>query len=358
MTDTNSDQSISSRGVRERSGGRRTAVQGRPDYLARARAARMAARCWVLLTLPASLVAQSGPTPIGVGAPASLQVSPGEIVTLQVIGLKTVLREPIKASGLPLPTVLEGISVAFRVYGINLPGPPVAAPIYSIEQRPICGDETPTAPDCLLTSITIQVPAFAAIIVPRSVDFTVSENGVAGKPLLADGTRFNIRVLTTCWDRYGACQAVPLVAHADGTLVTADSPARPDEVVVIYATGLGETVPPVQSGQASPAPAPRAGHAFNLQFEFSPNAAPRPPYGNPSALPSRIKEEFIGLTPGQAGLYQINVRIPSTIPAVPPCGGSLPPQWPVRSNLTISISGDVYSGCTFGGAAICVAPRQ
>jgi uncharacterized protein (TIGR03437 family) len=304
----------------------------------------------------AGALAQSGPSIVEIGARLRQRVAPGDIVTLQVVGLKTALPGPVKASSLPLPTELAGISVAFRVYGINLPGPPRAAPIFSIEQRPICGDEFPAPPDCRLTSITIQIPLFGAIVLARRVDFAVSENGVSGKAFNASGNLGNIHVLTACsGGSSGSCfTQVPAVTHADGALVTASSPAKPGEVVVIYATGLGETVPPIPAGQATPTPAPRAYNSFHLQFNFSPNAGPGRPYGEPAALP---RPEFVGLTPGEIGVYQINVRIPDTIPPVPPCGGSVAGRWPVLSNLTITVTGDIYNN-TFDGAAICVAPPE
>jgi uncharacterized protein (TIGR03437 family) len=242
------------------------------------------------------------------------------------------------------------------VYGINLPGPAHAAPIFSIEQSPICGDEFPAQPDCTLTSITIHVPLFGAIVLTRRVGFAVSEDGVSGKAFNASGNLGNIRVLTACSSgSTGYCLAqVPAVTHADGTLLTAASPAKPGEVVVIYATGLGETVPPVPAGQVTPTPPPRAHNSFHLQFNFGPNAGPGRPYGEPAALP---KPEFVGLTPGEVGVYQINVRIPDAIPPVPPCGGSGAGRWPVLSNLTITVSGDIYND-TFDGAALCVAAPE
>jgi hypothetical protein len=124
-------------------------------------------------------------------------------------------------------------------------------------------------------------------------------------------------------------------------------------VVVIYATGLGETAPAVPPGQATPAPAPRAS-AFYIEFDFSPNAQPRRPYGDPAAL---LRPEFVGLTPGYVGLYQINVRIPDALPSVPACGGVRPERWPILSNLTINVSGNIYQN-SFDGAAICVASPQ
>ena len=71
--------------------------------------------------------------------------------------------------------------------------------------------------------------------------------------------------------------------------------------------------------------------------------------------------EFVGLTPGQVGLYQINVKLPDTFPPVDPCttasvitgtAGTLSNV--ALSNLTISFGGV----SSFDGAAICVQPPQ
>lgn len=337
------------------------------DSLKRSRAARIAAGCWALLALPGAL-AQNGPVVIGIGTTilgatdSSVYVAPGDVVTLQVFGLKTVFPEPVKASGVPLPTVLAGISVNLRMVNIKgLAGPRIAAPLFSIEQRHFCGDEVLTPPDCLLplgtlTSITIQVPIAGSVDgVHRAVMFEISENDVlsGATNFGASDTPVNIRVLTACWRPYGICERVPAVTHADGTLVTADSPAKTGEVVVIYATGLGETNPRVPAGEATPAPAPRGGSMY-LQFNFSPNAGPGPPYGDPATLP---RSESVGLTPGHVGLYQINVRIPDTIPPVPPCGPGVARSFRVSSNLTITVSANIFKN-SFDGAAICVTPPQ
>jgi len=98
-----------------------------------------------------------------------------------------------------------------------------------------------------------------------------------------------------------------MVTHADGTLVTALSPAKPGEEVVIYAFGLGYTKPFVQTGAASPAAATGGGNRkFRGPVQLLPNAAPSVPYVGPGTSPwSVVDPVFAGLTPGQVGLYQI-----------------------------------------------------
>ena len=101
----------------------------------------------------------------------------------------------------------------------------------------------------------------------------------------------------------------PVILHANNTLVTPTSPAVPGEVLVIYATGVG---------QLNNAPATGA-------------AAPTLPLATTVATPvitvggSAASVQFSGLAPGYVGLLQINVQLPSTLPA----GTGTPPTLPL-----------------------------
>jgi uncharacterized protein (TIGR03437 family) len=95
----------------------------------------------------------------------------------------------------------------------------------------------------------------------------------------------------------------------------------------------------------------------DIEFDFRPNAMPSHPYINPlTAAPLVPAPIFAGLTPGQVGLYQINVKIPDNLPPMPPCTGTSPSPLSslVETNLTIDIGGQG----SFDGAAICVQPNQ
>jgi hypothetical protein len=203
----------------------------------------------------------------------------------------------------------------------------------------------------MVTSIVGQVP-FEMSVVPLSgspqTKITVSENGTSSEGFGANPSVSDIHALKGCGSVSGPC-----VTHGDGSLVTAASPAQAGEVVVIYAYGLGPTNPAVPTGELTPTSAPVVTNHIYLQFDFSPNAGPKFPSANPLQPPVH-RPEFAGLTPGEVGLYQINVKLPDVFPAVQPCA-TPSAFWSVLSNLTIDIS-DNYG--SYDGAAICVQPPQ
>jgi uncharacterized protein (TIGR03437 family) len=114
-----------------------------------------------------------------------------------------------------------------------------------------------------------------------------------------------------------------LAAHLDGTVISANAPAHRGEVVVIYATGLGPTVPPAIPNRL---PASAAWIARLADFTVWLNGEPVPA--------ERIL--YAGISPPYAGLFQINLRVPEDAPSDPEirCGFpesmSLPGVIPIR----------------------------
>lgn len=95
-----------------------------------------------------------------------------------------------------------------------------------------------------------------------------------------------------------------IVTDASGKLIDTSNPARSGQVVVIFTTGLGSTIPTVPSGRGAPSDPP-------AQLVDGPSVLI-------GSLPARVL--FAGLTPNFVGLYQINVEIPAGTapdPAVP-----------------------------------------
>lgn len=100
---------------------------------------------WLLLVALSQALGQSGPTIVGTAYPLDQGFpAPGQVVTLQVTGLKTVLAAPVHANIVPLPLVLSGISVKVNQYARvgDFSNPTlvssVAAPLFSIVQSDGC----------------------------------------------------------------------------------------------------------------------------------------------------------------------------------------------------------------------------
>ena len=219
------------------------------------------------------------------------------------------------------------------------------------------------APDCLLSAATVQIP-FEIVLNrfsgPPSTDITTTqvtftENGISSKAFQLWPVGANIHVLTTCTTRVVNPQGLPcmpLVTHADGSMVygpftnfdKGPGLAKPGEELVMYAVGLGMTMPTVKSGQPTPISGPSGVTGIGIVFDYSANASPQNPGDSifPYAVPA-----FVGLTPGFVGLYQVNFVVPQPPPGTLPC---LSFSGRETSNLTVSIG----AGPSFDGARICV----
>jgi uncharacterized protein (TIGR03437 family) len=92
--------------------------------------------------------------------------------------------------------------------------------------------------------------------------------------------------------------------HADGSLISSASPAQAGEVVVLFATGLGRTSPDLLP-DAVASTAMSILHLSDLQVLIDGVLCP----------PSSIY--YAGVTPGFAGLYQINLKLPDALNSDP-----------------------------------------
>ena len=95
-----------------------------------------------------------------------------------------------------------------------------------------------------------------------------------------------------------------IATHGNGPPVTAAQPAQPGEVVVLHATGLGPTLPAAIPNQI---PQTAAGIVDRADFRVVLNGA--------DVDPGNI--QYAGVTPGFAGLFQINLLLPADAPENP-----------------------------------------
>jgi uncharacterized protein (TIGR03437 family) len=91
-----------------------------------------------------------------------------------------------------------------------------------------------------------------------------------------------------------------VATRPDGSVITPSSPAKPGDIVLLWATGLGVTAPPADGFQIPTAAAPLvAGANLSILLDGTPV--------DPGAI------QYAGIAPGYAGLYQINLVLPMSI---------------------------------------------
>jgi uncharacterized protein (TIGR03437 family) len=95
-----------------------------------------------------------------------------------------------------------------------------------------------------------------------------------------------------------------IAQHGDYSVINADHPAQPGEMIVVYATGLGLTHPSPLPGQIPQYPGLMA-KLDSLRITVGDAVLPA----------DRIL--YAGISPGWAGLYQINMRLPDPMGSDP-----------------------------------------
>lgn len=108
-------------------------------------------------------------------------------------------------------------------------------------------------------------------------------------------------------------------------------PATPVTIgsyLTVYALGLGPTSPPVASGAGAPSSPLATVHGTNLMFFGT---------GGLFQSPASQAPQFIGLSPGFVGLYQINVQVPADAPRGPSVPFFLQGDAGVSNSLLLNI---------------------
>src|ERR1022692_1568934 len=249
----------------------------------------------VLVALAGTVLAQSG-TPVigssGYSAPAPLTVAPGQLVTLFVPSFGGVVGASMKAPPGPLPNTLAGVSAVFR-QGSDQP-----SPIVEVQPIKACTAFDPPANSCgSILAVTVQIPFNIETLCPLCLrpislipsQIAVSVNGVQGQFSDLTAVADQVHFLTACDVTMPAWQSpltglpcAPMVTHMDGKLVSAANPTAGGEVLIAYATGLGQTNPPQTTGQPA-ATAASTLTTFAIDFNYRPNALATKPAG-PSLL--------------------------------------------------------------------------
>ncbi|MBL8213465.1 MAG: hypothetical protein JNK87_22295 [Bryobacterales bacterium] len=206
--------------------------------------------------------------------------APGSVVA--IFGEQFTNAAPVSATAVPLQTTLGGVRVLVN---------DVAAPVFFSSYN----------------QVNFQIPYET---VPGEAIVRVEREGTRGNPLAINVNARAPRIIQV--GNYG------VIVNQDGSLpMPGGRPARPGQVITIYAVGLGATSPAVGTGEGAPAAEP-------LARVTSP---PRVILGNAFQGAEVLQPIFVGLTPGLVGLYQVNVILPAETPT---------------GDVFISLEGDDY----------------
>lgn len=225
------------------------------------------------ITVPVALdVVASGPPVVQAGGVVNnatfdkSAIGQGELPA--IFGEQFTTGDAQSATTLPLPTTLGGA----RVFVNDSP-----APVYYVSQN----------------QINFQMPIDAA---PGQGVVRVERDGQRGNSVAVVIAQRAPKLLIAVTPA-GAVASTPFGGPA--------APIQAGSYMTIYALGLGQTSPAVRSGEASPSNPLAVVPGNNLVY-----------FGNGGLFGTPVSQipQFIGLTPGLVGLYQINVSIPSNAP--------------------------------------------
>ncbi len=197
-------------------------------------------------------------------APFTAGISPGELLTLYGTNLADSL---VIAPGIPFQTTLGSVQVMING---------TAAPIYYVS------------------------PTQVSVIVPYGINASIAQVQV-----ITDGNPSNTVTTFTNLTSAGVFTVPPgglgygAVLHQDGSLVSSSNPAQSGETVSVYLTGLGAVSPAITDGAAGPSDT--LSKTTNTIGAYV------------GGISSTVT--YSGLAPQLAGLYQVNVTIPSGLTA-------------------------------------------
>jgi uncharacterized protein (TIGR03437 family) len=326
----------------------------------------------LVLATAAGAGAQGQNQIVGVGFPTLEYQSELNLPMVAPGGVLTLYTPPLGvadsvAKEIPLPNSLSGVSVAVRVLGAtDSTGYPTSLPILRVEsvnlaQLPAgadCANVTgPTPVLCSYSRISVQIPTERVCApsplfglpyprpcpappffeeFPPMLVLNVKANGVTGPDMPVQVFEGWAHLLNACepfldppairvTGDLGICR-YPLVTHADGTLITDDSPARVGETITFYGVGFGVAFSErnVGTGRAPSVPIPR-GPGGRVTFRYlasgpPPSGVQAGALGTSTFMQTVVPTDWIGMIPDFVGLYQVNVTVPPLPDKVYPCG--------------------------------------
>jgi adhesin/invasin len=240
------------------------------------------------------------------GSTMRVQMNAFLLLNGQVVGAQADLTVILTSgTGVPFPqSVLS--SASFLETGILAPGALISVFGSGLATAPTSGT-TPLPTDLAGTEVTLGGQLLPLLYasdgqVNAQVPYSLSLNTQL-QLQVKRGTTLSVPQALTVAAAQPAVFTADVSGHGQGAIVNvqnvvvdANAPAASGDTVVIYCTGLGAVTPPVPAG----APAPD-----------SPLSQAGPVTVTIGGVPASVG--FAGLSPGYAGLYQINAVVPAGV---------------------------------------------
>ncbi len=211
-------------------------------------------------------------------APVTASLAPGEVIALYGTGLSSVTTNV--PGGQVFPTTLGGVSVS--IDGTN-------CPLYYVSP----------------TQLAAVVPYEVASNQSGLANIQVTNNQVTSNVVQMYLTDSSPGSFSQGQNGIGLAAALHA---ATNQLITDANPVQPGEYISLYLTGLGTVTPAITDGAlgpSSPLSYSDLYNAGNLAVFFN-------DYGANGSTGNAGNIQFAGLVPTLAGLYQINVQVPTS----------------------------------------------
>jgi uncharacterized protein (TIGR03437 family) len=173
------------------------------------------------------------------------------------------------------------------------------------------GSQNNTLPD-FLGDVRVYVDNLTSPMIyvcPTQINFVVPDNLLTGNVPIrvvrqgVTGPEVTIALVNAAPRLFVTDAGYAIAQHGiDYSVITPDSPAQPGEVIIVYATGLGTTAPEPATFEIPQYP----GLVVNSLQLFLDGS---------QVGPGLVF--YAGLTPGSAGVYQINLTLPAVMGSNP-----------------------------------------
>lgn len=236
-------------------------------------------------------------------AQLSLCLLSAEIAQAQAVGAPKYSTE-----GIVHGATFESGPVAGNTF-ISIFGENLAWSTRRVTQTDIRSNRLPTA----LGGVQVLIgpaQAYLVFVSPTQINALVSSdlsNGKYSVRVLRDswaGPEAIVEVVKTAPGLFMLEDGLPVVTRPDGGLVDKENPVRAGSIVILWATGLGPTLPTALPGEL-PRGAAMLADLDGLVIQLAGVRVPR------------ANVLYAGVAPGFAGLYQINLLLPAETPLNP-----------------------------------------